>query len=315
MNNDVSPASAPQVIAVVGPTAAGKSDLGVTLARQLGGEVVNADSMQLYRGMDIGTAKLTAAERGGRPAPPARHLGRHRGGERRRVPAAGPGRDRPPARPPAVPRSWSAARGCTCGPPSTRWSSRAPTRRCAPAWRRNSNCTARGALHARLAAVDPQAARAILPEQRPPHRARPGGRGDHRPALHRQPPRPRRRSTTPCRSGSTSRGRSSTSGSPCASTGCGRPDSSARCARWRRPGCAKGCTASRALGYQQVLAALRRGVHARRRRVPRRYGPPSASRADRTRGSAATRGCTGCPPAGRELTDRALALLERAVTA
>ncbi|MCK1798747.1 tRNA (adenosine(37)-N6)-dimethylallyltransferase MiaA [Streptomyces sp. XM4193] len=54
---------APQVIAVVGPTAAGKSDLGVELARTLGGEVVNVDSMQLYRGMDIGTAKLSESER------------------------------------------------------------------------------------------------------------------------------------------------------------------------------------------------------------------------------------------------------------
>lgn len=62
-----SAAPAPRVIAVVGPTAAGKSDLGVFLARRLGGEVVNADSMQLYRGMDIGTAKLTAEERGGVP--------------------------------------------------------------------------------------------------------------------------------------------------------------------------------------------------------------------------------------------------------
>ncbi|MFI9615314.1 tRNA (adenosine(37)-N6)-dimethylallyltransferase MiaA [Streptomyces sp. NPDC052023] len=58
---------APRVIAVVGPTAAGKSDLGVHLAQQLGGEVVNADSMQLYQGMDIGTAKLTPEERGGVP--------------------------------------------------------------------------------------------------------------------------------------------------------------------------------------------------------------------------------------------------------
>jgi tRNA dimethylallyltransferase len=54
-----------QVIAVVGPTAAGKSDLAVALAQRLGGEVVNADSMQLYAGMDIGTAKLTIAERHG----------------------------------------------------------------------------------------------------------------------------------------------------------------------------------------------------------------------------------------------------------
>ncbi|UYQ64859.1 tRNA (adenosine(37)-N6)-dimethylallyltransferase MiaA [Streptomyces peucetius] len=62
-----SAAPAPRVIAVVGPTAAGKSDLGVFLAQQLNGEVVNADSMQLYRGMDIGTAKLTMQERGGVP--------------------------------------------------------------------------------------------------------------------------------------------------------------------------------------------------------------------------------------------------------
>ncbi|MEU8543345.1 tRNA (adenosine(37)-N6)-dimethylallyltransferase MiaA [Streptomyces sp. NPDC048717] len=62
-----SAAPAPRVIAIVGPTAAGKSDLGVFLAQQLGGEVVNADSMQLYRGMDIGTAKLTVEERGGVP--------------------------------------------------------------------------------------------------------------------------------------------------------------------------------------------------------------------------------------------------------
>jgi len=56
---------APRVVTVVGATAAGKSDLGVALARELGGEVVNADSMQLYRGMDIGTAKLTPGEQGG----------------------------------------------------------------------------------------------------------------------------------------------------------------------------------------------------------------------------------------------------------
>ncbi|MEU3919654.1 tRNA (adenosine(37)-N6)-dimethylallyltransferase MiaA [Streptomyces sp. NPDC029004] len=62
-----SAAPAPRVIAVVGPTAAGKSDLGVFLAQRLGGEVVNADSMQLYRGMDIGTAKLTTQERGDVP--------------------------------------------------------------------------------------------------------------------------------------------------------------------------------------------------------------------------------------------------------
>ena len=57
----------PAVVAVVGPTATGKSALGVELALALGGEVVNADSMQLYQGMDIGTAKLTEEQRRGVP--------------------------------------------------------------------------------------------------------------------------------------------------------------------------------------------------------------------------------------------------------
>jgi tRNA dimethylallyltransferase len=53
------------VIAVVGPTATGKSELGLTLAERLGAEIVNADAMQLYRGLDIGTAKLSVSERRG----------------------------------------------------------------------------------------------------------------------------------------------------------------------------------------------------------------------------------------------------------
>jgi tRNA dimethylallyltransferase len=59
--------TAPPVVAVVGPTATGKTALAVALAHRLGGEVVNADSMQLYRGMDIGTAKPDLAERNGVP--------------------------------------------------------------------------------------------------------------------------------------------------------------------------------------------------------------------------------------------------------
>lgn len=55
------------VVAVVGPTATGKSDLAIDLAIHLGGEVVNADASQLYTGMDIGTAKLPPAERRGVP--------------------------------------------------------------------------------------------------------------------------------------------------------------------------------------------------------------------------------------------------------
>jgi tRNA dimethylallyltransferase len=52
-----------RVPVILGPTAGGKSDLAMELARRLGGELVSADSMQVYRGMDIGTAKPTAAER------------------------------------------------------------------------------------------------------------------------------------------------------------------------------------------------------------------------------------------------------------
>jgi tRNA dimethylallyltransferase len=55
------------VIAVVGPTAAGKSELAVNLALAVSGEVINVDSMQVYRGMDIGTAKLSTAEQRGVP--------------------------------------------------------------------------------------------------------------------------------------------------------------------------------------------------------------------------------------------------------
>lgn len=54
-------------IAVIGPTGTGKSALALELAERLGGEIVNADAMQLYRGMDIGTAKLAPAERRGIP--------------------------------------------------------------------------------------------------------------------------------------------------------------------------------------------------------------------------------------------------------
>jgi tRNA dimethylallyltransferase len=55
------------VVAVVGPTAAGKSALSLALAHALDGEVINADSMQLYRGMDVGTAKLAVDQRAGVP--------------------------------------------------------------------------------------------------------------------------------------------------------------------------------------------------------------------------------------------------------
>ena len=55
------------VLAVVGPTATGKTALGVELALRLGGEIISADSMQVYRGLDVGTAKVTPEETRGVP--------------------------------------------------------------------------------------------------------------------------------------------------------------------------------------------------------------------------------------------------------
>ena len=55
------------VLAVVGPTASGKTALGVALAEQFGGEIISADSMQIYKGLDVGTAKVTPEETRGIP--------------------------------------------------------------------------------------------------------------------------------------------------------------------------------------------------------------------------------------------------------
>jgi tRNA dimethylallyltransferase len=64
---DVATTGRPPIAAVVGATASGKTGLSLDLASALGGEVVNTDAMQLYAGMDIGTAKLPLAERRGIP--------------------------------------------------------------------------------------------------------------------------------------------------------------------------------------------------------------------------------------------------------
>jgi len=58
---------APSIIAVVGPTASGKSELGIALALRLGGEIVNCDSVQVYQGIQIATAKIPVQERRGVP--------------------------------------------------------------------------------------------------------------------------------------------------------------------------------------------------------------------------------------------------------
>ena len=59
--------SSSPLIVICGATATGKSDLAIALAQKVGGEIINADSMQVYQGMDIGTAKVPLAERGGIP--------------------------------------------------------------------------------------------------------------------------------------------------------------------------------------------------------------------------------------------------------
>jgi tRNA dimethylallyltransferase len=56
-----------RILVIAGPTASGKTALAVALARRLGGEIVNADSQQVYRGLDVGTAKPTAEERAAAP--------------------------------------------------------------------------------------------------------------------------------------------------------------------------------------------------------------------------------------------------------
>ena len=56
-----------KLVVVLGPTASGKTDLAIRLAQSFGGEIISADSMQIYRGLDIGTAKATAQEQGAAP--------------------------------------------------------------------------------------------------------------------------------------------------------------------------------------------------------------------------------------------------------
>ena len=149
------------IVAVVGPTAAGKSDLAVALALALDGEVVNADSMQLYRGMDIGTAKLTGAARRGVPHHLLDVLDVRRDRERGRVPAAGPGSladSRARGRVPVL----VGGRASTCGRSSTASTSRAPTRRCGPG-SRPSSPRGRGGAACPAGGLDPAAAAAILP--------------------------------------------------------------------------------------------------------------------------------------------------------
>ena len=152
----------PPIVAVVGATASGKSDLALDLAEALGGEIVNTDAMAVYRGMDVGTAKLPVAERRGIPHHLLDHLDvtepltvAQLQRDARAAVADVRGRG-------AACRCSSAAPPSTPGPCWTGSTSRAPTTRSAPAWRTSSPRSARPTLHRRLAGVDPEAAGRIL---------------------------------------------------------------------------------------------------------------------------------------------------------
>ncbi|MFV2118820.1 tRNA (adenosine(37)-N6)-dimethylallyltransferase MiaA [Streptomyces sp. Act-28] len=305
----------PRVIAVVGPTAAGKSDLGVHLARELGGEVVNADSMQLYRGMDIGTAKLTSEERGGIP----HHLldvwdvtRTASVAEYQRLARTQIDRLLAQGRTPVlVGGSGLYVRGAIDALefPGTDPAVRARLE--AELEERGS-----GALHARLAAADPDAARAILPSNgRRVVRALEVIEITGRPFTANLP------------------GHDSVYDTIQIGVDVERPELDARIAArvdrmWEaglvdevraleEHGLREGRTASRALGYQQVLAALagectEREARDETVRATKRFARRQDSwfrRDPRVRwlsGAAADRG---------ELPRRALAFVERAVTA
>ncbi|MEU1279961.1 tRNA (adenosine(37)-N6)-dimethylallyltransferase MiaA [Streptomyces sp. NPDC005805] len=310
-----SAAPAPRVIAVVGPTAAGKSDLGVFLARHLDGEVVNADSMQLYRGMDIGTAKLTEEERGGVPhrlldiwdvteAASVAEYQRLARAEIDRLLAEG-------RTPVLVGGSGLYVRGAIDAlefpgtDPEVRARLEAELEADGP-----------GALHARLAAADPEAAAAILPGNgRRIVRALEVIEITGRPFTANLP------------------GHESVYDTVQIGVDVARPELDERITTrvdrmWEAGlvdevralearGLREGRTASRALGYQQVLAALAgecTELHARQEtvRATKRFARRQDSwfrrdpRVTWLSGAAADRG---------ELPHRALALIERAVTA
>ena len=245
----------PPVVAVVGPTATGKTALAVALAQRLGGEVVNADSMQLYRGMDIGTAKPDARRARRRAAPPARPLARPRGGVRRRVPATGP-----------APRSTGCAAagvvpllvgGSGLYVRAVLDELEFPGTDAAVRARLEAELADVGPaeLHGRLARPRPGRGGGGAAQQRTADRPRAGGhRADRRP-VPRAAARSRGRTTRPSSIGldrDTRRARRA--GRRCGWTACGRPGFVDEVAALAADGLREGPTASRALGYAQVLA-------------------------------------------------------------
>lgn len=282
----IPPHPTPRVITVVGPTAAGKSDLGVFLAQRLGGEVINADSMQLYRGMDIGTAKLTLPERDGVPhhlldiwdVTEAASVAEYQRLARREI-------DRLLAEgrtPILVGGSGLYVKGAIDALEFPGTDPEVRARLEAELAEGGS-----GVLHARLAAADPEAARSILasngrrivralevieitgkpftanlPGDEPVYDAVQIGVDVERPELDE---RIALRVDRMWEAGLVDEVRA-----------------------LEASGLREGLTASRALGYQQILAALA-GSAPRTMRGPRPCAPPNASPAVRIRGSVATR--------------------------
>ena len=242
------------LVAVVGPTAAGKSGLGVDLARALGGEVVNADSMQLYRGMDIGTAKLTLEERQGIPhhlldvwdVTTTADVATYQSLARAAV---------DDIRAAAVPRSSSAARGSTSVHSSTTSTSPGPSPRCGPSSRPSS----RRSVRRRCTYGSPRST------PRPPPRSSPtNGRRVVR-ALEvvalrgrfvARLPQPQAHQPTVLLGLDVPRDAARRADRRCGWTRCGRPGSSRRSRGSEDAGLRDGRTASRALGYAQVLRQL-----------------------------------------------------------
>ena len=245
------------IVTIVGPTAVGKSDLSLDLAERLGGEVVNTDSMQLYRGMDVGTAKLPVAERRGIP----HHL-----------------LDVLDVTEPATVaefQSWARAAIADCrsrgvvpilvgGSALYTRAVRGPVRvpghrprRCVLGSRRSSPRPGPARLHRRLDEVDPEAAEPDPAEQRTPGGACAGGDRADRQAVQRHPAAPGVRRPGDragrCRLPTPGARRADRAAGP---ADVGRRVWSRRSAGSRRRASREGRTASRALGYQQVLDFL-----------------------------------------------------------
>ena len=148
----------------MGPTASGKTELAIALAERLGGEIVSADSVQIYRGFDVGSGKPTAGERARAPHHLVDVARSARADRRRPLGPARRRRDRRRARARHACRSSAAARSSGSRRCSSAWPRRPPaTRRSANATAPSSRPRAAPALHAALARGRPGSAARLHP--------------------------------------------------------------------------------------------------------------------------------------------------------